>query len=436
MQTLTLVLLILLAAFLSLIVFWKKFRDYLGNKIVAAGKLVKTHFPAVYDGIKKFFRFLARIIGAYALFILISSLVATLLIIIALLSGSSTFIAIAFILALFLLFLAWLPTGVILRVFGINKVVIPQSLKTFVSWVALFGFLAMLYPNLLSFKLFLALNLLGLIVFGMAARFKFLDKVVVPLIIFICFIYAWQYFLPDSYRSTTRYLSSWTKKISSFTDRGSLGNEVQAVATYGSFLKDITVLYQLTDDGGLHDFDTLISKETVIKVVDHKEEVMVYEGQGFVLIQLAKENGSFVGGDKYWIEAEFVRLINPKKLVYEKASNLNSSSSQSKNSNQKSRELEDKNIVYDRNKIDFLLYGTGKTYAYELQAGEFTPWRGFKDNYFSNAGISSETYDYTIYFSDGTSYKGGPDTPIPVKKGNVFVRVKANSAQTVYISVL
>lgn len=95
-----------------------------------------------------------------------------------------------------------------------------------------------------------------------------------------------------------------------------------------------------------------------------------------------------------------------------------------------------KNIVVDRNKIDFLLYGTGKTYAYELQAGEFTPWRGFKDNYFSNAGISSETYDYTIYFSDGTSYKGGPDTPIPVKKGNVFVRVKANSAQTVYISVL
>ena len=39
---------------------------------------------------------------------------------------------------------------------------------------------------------------------------------------------------------------------------------------------------------------------------------MVYEGQGFVLIQLAKENGSFIGGSKYWIEAEFVRLVNPK----------------------------------------------------------------------------------------------------------------------------
>ena len=106
MQTLTLVLLILLAAFLSLIVFWKKFRDYLGNKIVAAGKLVKTHFPAVYDGIKKFFRFLARIIGAYALFILISSLIAILLITFALISKSSTFIAIAFIFSLLLLLLA------------------------------------------------------------------------------------------------------------------------------------------------------------------------------------------------------------------------------------------------------------------------------------------------------------------------------------------
>ena len=28
----------------------------------------------------------------------------------------------------------------------------------------------------------------------MAARFRFLDKVVVPLIVCICFIYAWQYF--------------------------------------------------------------------------------------------------------------------------------------------------------------------------------------------------------------------------------------------------
>ena len=160
MQTLLVVLLIFLAALLILIVFCKKFRDYLGEKIVAVGKLVKTHFPAVYDGIKKFFRFLARIIGAYALFILISSLIAILLITFALISKSSTFIAIAFIFSLLLLLLAWLPTGAVLKVFGINKEVIPQSLKTLVSWVALFGFLAMLYPNLLSFKLFLALNLL------------------------------------------------------------------------------------------------------------------------------------------------------------------------------------------------------------------------------------------------------------------------------------
>jgi hypothetical protein len=310
--------------------------------------------------------------------------------------------------------------------------------------VALFGFLAMLYPNLLSFKLFLALNLLGLIVFGMAARFRFLDKVVVPLIVCICFIYAWQYFLPDSYRSATRYLSSWSRRISTFTDRGSLGNEVEAVATYGSFLKDITVLYRLTDNS-LHDFDTLLSKETIVKVVNHKEEIMVYEGQGFVLIQLAKENGSFIGGSKYWIEAEFVRLVNPKKLVSEKASSLDSSSSsKSANSDQKGHELEDKNIVYDQSKVSYLIYDLGKTYVYNLKAGEETPWRGFQPDYLSKFGISSEKEyvdgkriegEYTVYFSDGTSYNSKTTTTIP-SKGKIFMKIKAHEKQTIYVSVL
>jgi len=438
MQTLSLILLILLAALLSLLVFWKESRDYLGEKIAAAGKLIKTHFPAAYSGIKKFFRFLARIIGAYALFVLVSSVLALLLVTIALISGSATFIAIAFIFTLSVLLLAWLPTGAVLKVIGVNKEVIPQSLKTFVSWVALFGFLAMLYPELIGFKLFLALNLISFIIFGTASKFKFLDKVFIPLVIGICFIYAWQYFLPDNFRSTSRYLSSWSKRISTVKDRGSIGNEVEAVATYGELLRDIKVLYQLNGDE-LQDQDYKLDKRTIVKVVDHKQQVMVYDGQGFILIQLAKENGSFVGGKKYWIEAEFVRLLSPNELVSQDELALEDNSFRL-NENPNALNVGGDNIIKDESRADFLLYGTGKTYTYTLKAGEETPWRGFQPGIVSNYFVSSENldginYDYTIFYSDGTTHKAGPEEALPAKKGNIFLKVRANSPQTVYVTV-
>ncbi len=87
-----------------------------------------------------------------------------------------------------------------------------------------------------------------------------------------------------------------------------------------------------------------------------------------------------------------------------------------------------------QSKIDFLRLEPG-THIFELEAGEVTPWRAAPNGKNNLCGYSSESYDYIIIFSDGTSYPGGPDTRIP-EKHNVFWKIKANSKQTVYVTIL
>ena len=53
----------------------------------------------------------------------------------------------------------------------------------------------------------------------------------------------------------------------------------------------------------------------------------------------------------------------------------------------------------------------------------------------TNVGYSSENYDYTVIFNDGTSYHGDPDRIIPNKVGK-FWKIRAHSKQTVYVTVL
>mgnify|MGYP001060446407 CR=1 FL=1 len=88
----------------------------------------------------------------------------------------------------------------------------------------------------------------------------------------------------------------------------------------------------------------------------------------------------------------------------------------------------------NQSKIDFLRLEPG-THVFELEAGEVTPWRAAPNGKNNLCGYSSESYDYIIIFSDGTSYPGGPDTRIP-EKHNVFWKIKANSKQTVYVTIL
>lgn len=87
----------------------------------------------------------------------------------------------------------------------------------------------------------------------------------------------------------------------------------------------------------------------------------------------------------------------------------------------------------DKSIKEYLVLKPGN-YQYDLKAGQATHWRAVPKGKISGYGISSETYDYDIIFSDGTSYPGGADTKIPDKK-HVFFKVKAKSQQKVLVTI-
>ncbi len=93
------------------------------------------------------------------------------------------------------------------------------------------------------------------------------------------------------------------------------------------------------------------------------------------------------------------------------------------------------NVIYDNTKAKLRILKQDNTYAYNLEANEGSPWLATPDGKKSNLVIHSESYDYTIICSDGTSYKGGKDVLMPPKKKVVF-KILAHSKQTVYVTIL
>lgn len=311
---------IALLALSAALVLSRNFRVWLMDSLRAIGLIIAHYFPALSLWVARVIRTIARIIGGYSLFLLIASGFSLLLIVLALIIAKPGFIAFAFVVSLSLVLLAWLPAGLILKLFRVTSAVVPKAIKTFVAWVAFVGFLGLVMPeftdvNVVSFRVFLGAALVAFIMLGVTAKINLLDKVIAPLVVVMCLALAWQNFFPEDFRSTTRYAKSWSKRVNTAKDRGSINNETDAATTYGITLKDVQVLYQFSADNGLEEIAYPLAGGTIVKISNHKSEVMELDGQGFVKILLAKENGSFVGGKKYWIEAEFVQIASPREIV-------------------------------------------------------------------------------------------------------------------------
>lgn len=342
-----LILILLIVALLAALVISSGFRNWLWRQLVAIWTLIQIYFPVV-----------SRIIRIYYMIILGIAAFALLLMLIALPFQLSGLTAFAFVLAISAVLLAWLPIGIVLRTLKATSSVIPKAMKTFVAYVAFVGFVGLMYPDAISFKAMLGAALVGFICLGVTAKINLLDKIIFPLVIFMCVVAVWKYVSPDGFRSTVRYASSWSKQMNTHKDRGSIRHETDAATTYGIILKDVNILYTLSD-AGLSDVQTNLAKGTIVKLADHKEEVKIIDGQGFVQIQLAKANKSFVHGKKYWIEAEFVQLASPRDLTPELTLEEDNSMNRKANNSQLTSDL---------------YYKAAGTYPLNVQKGEATGW--------------------------------------------------------------
>ncbi|PKM88212.1 hypothetical protein CVU83_02065 [Candidatus Falkowbacteria bacterium HGW-Falkowbacteria-2] len=73
---------------------------------------------------------------------------------------------------------------------------------------------------------------------------------------------------------------------------------------------------------------------------------------------------------------------------------------------------------------------------FDLQPGESTGWLTFKEGTKSTYSVASESYEYHMYYSDGTDYVGAENSTIPQKKHSVFyVLSTSKERQIVKITV-
>ena len=291
-----------------------------------------TLLAAIINGLRnivsEIWSYLAPIIPYYILGTLIAIGAIAAFIILGVAINVPVVTGICFSLSIVLFYLVFLVPGLFFRLIRVNQTVFPPAIKTAAAWLAVLGFLGMFSPEALSFDLLLGVGFLAFIALGIATKTDFLTKVAYPLVLAMCFIVVWKFVAPENFRAATRHFYAKNAQVNSWNDRKSIEAEADALVTYARPNRHISVVYIATmekDEDGIEYIsgmkekeDFSINENTLIKVYNHKGNVMQYEGQGFVMVQIAKKNGSFVNSGKYWLEADYLTILSPGDLAEER----------------------------------------------------------------------------------------------------------------------
>jgi len=311
MTSLVLVIGILVLVLAVALIFSRTFRHWLNQHLTAAWLIIRTFAPVVG-------RFLRMALTTYGLIILVAAWIIFLLLSVSLLVGWPVLTGVCFLLAIVLFIIAWLPAGIITRLLRINSAVLPPSIKAIVAYSAFFGFLAFTNPEVMNLKLILGAGLIGFMSIGLSKKIKFLDKVAWPVVLFICLSIGWNFFFPDNFRATTKWVASLINVFSADRDRNTINNNASASVTYGKLREDVNTVYRAVFQNdtiaALAEISLSLKKDSIIKVVNHKSKIQNFDGAGFIQIQLAKKNGSFVGGRKVWIEADRIKPCTRREI--------------------------------------------------------------------------------------------------------------------------
>jgi len=412
-----LIIAIMAAIVIILAMVWTSFRRWLGRQFALIGALIGRFFPVITAWVGNALRVIAKYIGIYAFILLIIVIASIILMGIAILIGYPGLTGFIFVLCLGLILLAWLPAGLIMRLFRVTDGVVPTWLKTIIGVTAFIGFVGLVFPEILTFSVLTGLTLIGFIFAAGTRKTNIIDKIIIPVTILMIAVVAWKYIAPEGFRSSTRYVASWSKVFNTTKDRGSINNETEAATTYAIALKDINVLYEISEKGDVTMVEEEISKGDTIRLLSHREEVIIIDGQGLLKIQLRNSKGTFLSGPKYWVEAEFVQIASPREIV-------------SKRSSKKDEPTVATPVV----STVFPNYTTLEkgTVVFELKAGEETPWFTTVPGGWN---ISSPGHNYIVRVSDGTEYQGEANVPIPAKT-NCYYKLVAKSDQLITFIVL
>lgn len=397
--------LIILIIFMILMILVTPFRQFIIGEIVAIRVLLRHYLPGLGS------------LGVYGLIIIVYTLVGLILMSVAIMTGSSLLTGLLFIFSLTLILITWMPIRLVISIFGKRGAEINQYLKTIIAWMAFVGFLGMVSPSMLTSKAIIGVALVALILMAASTKLNLMDKIIIPLVLLMCLVLAWENFFPENFRSSKRYTASWFKKFDTFKDRSSIKNESDAGTTYGLLLRDVNVLYHKSPEG-LNEVEINLPRGTSVLVVNHKNEVLLLEGQTFLEVRLSKGNGSFVNGPTYLVESELIQIASPRDIFLEDNNLLPRT----------------KKLAQTAERIQVQVLDCGRNVFQLRSSGDRTSWLQFPSGKSFKTSISSENKSYSIVMLDGTEYNPGDHLPDWV---NPTFYLKARSAgETVTINVI
>ena len=240
----------------------------------------------------------------YALIAGVTIIVIVSLLFLAIMIGSPIFSGLVFLVAIVCFFVLWLPLGVVLKIFRINNAVVPTPVKAFFSWVAFVGFMAMMTPDVFTLKTTLVASLVAIFILMLTSRF---NKLVLLLVIIMCFFSAWKLIAPDSFRAVDRHRLAISSLFTTANDRAALRKEAKASSTFGRLIKDVRVVY-LRNGSQLAEIPVSLPKGTIVLLCDQKRGVSIFQGQSFVEVRLPNNYGSYVNSQCYWLESNLLEI--------------------------------------------------------------------------------------------------------------------------------
>lgn len=355
---------------------------------------------------------------AYAKYVAIMLAVMLVFMAWALVLGNPIVSGIAFLLSIILFFIAWLPLGAVLKLFNVNNQIVPPAVRSFFAWLAFVGFMAMMTPEVFTLKTTLIASLVAVFLSALTSKFNFLEKIIMPLVLIMCFVGAWKVIAPDSFRATERHRRAIGDVFTTANDRSAFRKETSAASTFAKMLMSTPVVYQaaINQDGGIQQLKEVpisLAKGSIVLILNHKADVQIYHGQSFAYVMLPDAQGKYVNGDCYWVESNLLEIGPLSELLPKEEPEVSAT---------------------PNNSVVTLVFGTQNFVLNNI--GDETPWLQFPDCTKFGYQISSADYGYTLTFKgDNTPYPGSPTLVIPHKEHPVFKVRATKPNQIVNITV-
>lgn len=204
------------------------------------------------------------------------------------------------------------PNGGQIFIFRIRRVA---------ALLALCGWLSVVHNPWLNFSVVIVSIFLSMI-YGVFSPETKIDKLLTSFVTLMTIWFVWGLVMPDSHRAFGNLASSYFGVAVTSGDRQTIRNEGEAAITFATPTRMVIVVYQATigQDGDDNDCITHLTEVSVqwspgyiVKVLNHKQKPLTYQGQAFFKVQ-SKSNGSFVNGQTYWVAADEFFILTPGDL--------------------------------------------------------------------------------------------------------------------------